>query len=292
MTDAVMTEGFASMIPMLATVLLHFVWQGALVGVFAWMALSALHAARPQARYLVACLALLACVLLPMLTFAKLYLMGDATSTDTALALTTTAANAAPAGDPSVLATLSSPSNPAMPWIVLLWAAGAGALSLRMACGLWWVRRLRTSAPCGDAQRWEVCVDRLAYRFGIRRQVTVRLVADGDSPLSIGWLKPMVLLPAAIAARMPAPLFRGGRPPAPWSPPIRTTRGIRRPVRHWRSPDRWRPALSQPRTPPPPARTGRASRLHRPGLAGFVAASWAKPSGAAMAQARSRMRRR
>lgn len=207
MTDAAMTGTIASMIPMLATVLLHFVWQGTLVGVFAWMLLSVLHAARPQARYLVACLALLACVLLPMLTFAKLYLMGDATSADTALALTTTAANAAPAGDTSVLANLSSPSNPAMPWIVLLWAAGAGALSLRMACGLWWVRRLRTSPPCGDAQRWEVCVDRLAYRFGIRRQVKVRLVADGDSPLSIGWWKPMVLLPAAIAARMPAPLL-------------------------------------------------------------------------------------
>jgi hypothetical protein len=76
-----------------------------------------------------------------------------------------------------------------------------------MACGLWWVRRLRTSPPCGDARRWEACVDHLASRFGIHRPVTVRLIADGDSPLSIGWWKPMVLLPAAIAARMPAPLL-------------------------------------------------------------------------------------
>lgn len=207
MTDAVMTGSVASMIPMLASVLLHFVWQGALVGVFAWMLLSALHAARPQARYLVACLALLACVLLPLLTFAKLYLIGDATSVDAVLPLTNPAAETAPAGENSVLATLSSPSHPALPWVVVLWAAGAGALSLRMACGLWWVHRLRTSPPCGDAHRWEVCVDRLAWRFGIRRQVTVRLLADGDSPLSIGWWKPMVLLPAAIAARMPAPLL-------------------------------------------------------------------------------------
>ena len=197
----------AAIIPMLATVLLQFVWQGALVGVFAWMLLSALHAARPQARYLVACLALLACVLLPVLTFAKLYLIGDATSADAALALTANTTNAEVASDIQMLSSLSSPANPALPWIVVLWAAGAGALSLRMACGLWWVRRLRTSPLCGDAQHWEVCVDRLAYRFGIRRRVTVRLIADGDSPLSIGWWKPMVLLPAAIAARMPAPLL-------------------------------------------------------------------------------------
>ena len=67
-----MTDAIASLVPMLATVLLHFVWQGALVGVLAWMLLSLLHTARPQARYAVACGALLACVLLPALTFAKL----------------------------------------------------------------------------------------------------------------------------------------------------------------------------------------------------------------------------
>src|SRR5690606_37288771 len=44
-------------------------------------------------------------------------------------------------------------------------------------------------------------------RFGIRRNVAVHLVEDGDSPLSVGWWKPMVLLPAAIVANMPAPLL-------------------------------------------------------------------------------------
>ena len=75
-----MTDAIASMIPLLATVLLHFLWQGALVGVLAWMLLSLLHAARPQARYAVACGALLACVLLPALTFAKLAFAGASSS--------------------------------------------------------------------------------------------------------------------------------------------------------------------------------------------------------------------
>ncbi|HWS77329.1 MAG TPA: M56 family metallopeptidase [Thermomonas sp.] len=200
-----MTDAIASMIPLLATVLLHFLWQGVLVGVLAWMLLSLLHAARPQARYAVACLALLACVLLPALTFASLSL-ADSAVADAAPAIAATSIPAA-ATDISMLSTLSSPTNPALPWIVMLWAAGAGALVLRMACGLWWVHGLRSGPPGGDAQRWEVCVDRLAYRFGIRRQVAVRLIEGGDSPLSIGWWKPMVLLPAAIAARMPAPLL-------------------------------------------------------------------------------------
>jgi len=201
-----MTETIASLVPMLAAVLLHFLWQGALVGVLAWMLLSALHAARPQARYAVACLALLACVLLPLLTFARLSL-GDTPVANTAAALGETAIVAGTSENASMLSTLSSSANPVMPWIVALWAAGVGSLALRMACGLWWVRRLRASPACGDAQRWEVCVDRLAWRFGIRRRVAVRLIEDGDSPLSVGWWKPMVLLPAAIVANMPAPLL-------------------------------------------------------------------------------------
>ena len=54
MTDLALNSVIASMIPTLATVLLHFLWQGVLVGVLAWMLLSLLHAARPQARYAVA----------------------------------------------------------------------------------------------------------------------------------------------------------------------------------------------------------------------------------------------
>ncbi|WP_168191437.1 M56 family metallopeptidase [Thermomonas aquatica] len=202
-----MTDAIAMLVPVMATVLLHFLWQGVLVGVLAWMLLSLLPAARPQARYAVACGALLACVLLPLLTFAKLSFAGDAEAAGVTAALADGSAIVGPTMDAAVLSTLSSPGNPLLQWIVTLWAAGAGALALRMACGLWWVRRLRTRPPCGNAQRWEICVDRLAYRFGIRRHVAVRLIEDGDSPLSVGWWKPIVLLPAAIAARMPEPLL-------------------------------------------------------------------------------------
>ena len=80
MTDLALGSMAASMIPTLATVLLHFLWQGTLVGVLAWMLLTALHAARPQLRYAIACLALLACVALPVATFLWL-LAGDAGAT-------------------------------------------------------------------------------------------------------------------------------------------------------------------------------------------------------------------
>src|SRR5687767_6654794 len=58
----------ATLVPALGQALLHFLWQGALIGAFAAFALAALRNARPQARYAVACVALLACVLAPLAT--------------------------------------------------------------------------------------------------------------------------------------------------------------------------------------------------------------------------------
>ncbi|UUZ48401.1 hypothetical protein LP420_37240 [Massilia sp. B-10] len=43
--------------------LLHFLWQGALIGAAAALALAALRRAAPTHRYAVACTALLACLL-------------------------------------------------------------------------------------------------------------------------------------------------------------------------------------------------------------------------------------
>ncbi|MGG6461557.1 M56 family metallopeptidase [Solilutibacter silvestris] len=208
MTDLVSADAIAALVPLLAATLLHFLWQGALIGALAWMSLLALRSARPQARYAVACLALLACLIAPVLTFAKLYVASISTSTPAISFAFAAAGSADPvqAGIP-LLASLPSPTHPMFAWIVAAWATGTTVFALRMASGLWWVRRLRTRAACADARRWQACADAFAQGFGIRRRVTVRMIEEGDSPLSVGWWKPMVLLPAAIAANMPVPLL-------------------------------------------------------------------------------------
>ncbi|MBS0200028.1 MAG: hypothetical protein JSR70_06215 [Proteobacteria bacterium] len=208
MTDLVSMDAIAAWVPLLAATLLHFLWQGALIGALTWMSLLALRSARPQARYAVTCLALLACLVVPALTFTKLYVA----SVSTAVAATPLAFAAAGSAGPAqagipLLVSLPSPLHSMFSWIVASWALGTSVFAVRMACGLWWVRRLRTSAACIDARRWQACVDAFAQGFGMRRRVTVRMIEDGASPLSVGWWKPVVLLPAAIVANMPAPLL-------------------------------------------------------------------------------------
>ena len=197
-----MTDTLAMLVPALATALLHFLWQGALVALLAWLALAVLRDARPQVRYAVACVALFACVLLPAWNLMQA-LGGDGAAAGMQVAMSTSDGVVSMPRDPGDMLRLSpSPSTNTL--VVALWAAGVAVLSLRMACGLWWVRRVRREAGVDTTGAWQACVDRLAPRLGIARRVVLRLVREGDGPITAGWWRPVVLLPFAIAARMPA----------------------------------------------------------------------------------------
>lgn len=205
-----MADWLDALIPALGRALLHFLWQGALIGLLAAIAMQALRNARPQARYAVACVGLLACVLVPA-AYVITQLVGDARAT-TAMTLATFApqfeAPATPAGNAVAWPLRFGALLPqdALPWIVASWAAGACALSLRMALGVMWIQRLRAT-PQGPAHAaWQARLDALARRFGPMRHVALRLVDQLDSPAAAGWWRPVVLLPTALVARMPVDL--------------------------------------------------------------------------------------
>lgn len=207
-----MAEFLSGLVPALGQALLHFLWQGALIGVLAALALQALRDARPQVRYAVACLALLACVLAPLITLLlDMPAAGAAVlANDTLARVTTTptapAANAAHA----VLARMAPAAEdlqPLLPAIVAMWAAGTCVMSLRIVLGLAWVRRMR-QAPQSPLQRaWQARLDGLAVHFGLARGVALRLVDGLASPVSAGWWRPVVLVPAGLLTRMPADLI-------------------------------------------------------------------------------------
>jgi len=198
-----MTELATQLVPVLATALLHFLWQGAAIGLLAWLALAALRGARPQARYMVACTALLACVALPL--WHVLDALGGASAMRGSDVAALHESGIAARSMMRIPVADWPTAHAASPWVVALWATGCALLSLRMALGLRWVRQLLDGALPADAG-WQARLDRLAARLGIDGTVALRIVADGDSPVTAGWWRPVVLLPAAVAARMPVDL--------------------------------------------------------------------------------------
>jgi beta-lactamase regulating signal transducer with metallopeptidase domain len=203
-----MADLLASIVPLLGQALLHFIWQGALIGLLAALVLDALRNSRPQARYAVACLALLLCVLTPIATIL-LVLAPDILGTDFDNVFATSSHDAAtPVGGAlSVLAPTTAQLHAYLPAIVAMWAAGTCLLSLRMALGLAWVRRMR-NVPQSPAQlAWQARLDAMAVRFLPGRSVALRLVDKLESPVSAGWWHPVVLLPVGLLTRMPTDLI-------------------------------------------------------------------------------------
>lgn len=181
------------MMAALGWTLLHFIWQGSLIACVAALGMLALRNSRPQARYALACAALGACLAWPAAELAG------------RLNLLTLAQGAADLASPKTGAAAPS-AWAALDWLyghldllVLAWATGATLLALRMVAGLWWIRQ---AARGRSDALWQARVDALATRCGITRRVRLRLVEGIASPVTAGWWRPLVLLPASLLTGM------------------------------------------------------------------------------------------
>jgi len=204
--------------------LLHFVWQGTAVVMIAAVLLACLRRRSANARYTVACLALVAMAAWPAMTFRQVYReagRGDAATrgwgaaagnavvapyaqgfayeqplsarlkVETVLTPTTTAP-AAPVSSRDWAARVEA----WMGWIVLAWLVGVTALAARLLAGWIHVQRMRTRRVRPIVDYWQAVLADLAYRMRISRPVVLFESAWAQVPLAIGWLRPMILLPA------------------------------------------------------------------------------------------------
>lgn len=169
--------------------LLHALWSGTVVAVLAAICLHLLRGASPQLRYAVCAGALATCVLLPALHLAWLLRSAGQLLVSPALL---------PAGLQWLL--------PHLPMLTRAWAVGAGVMGLRFALGLCWGARLRRQVDPAPRE-WQLRLNDLAARLGLRRQVQLTLLPTLSSPITIGTLKPLVVLPVALLTHMPAPLL-------------------------------------------------------------------------------------
>ncbi|HYE57475.1 MAG TPA: M56 family metallopeptidase, partial [Rhodothermales bacterium] len=178
-------------------VLVHSLWQGALVAAALAVALRLLR--RATHRYAAACAALALLLLLPVLTFALLDL-------DRAPGVSVgVAGRASQAGVDGGLALGTEgpavaffvPANWVdrwLPWAVGAWACGVFVFALRLVGGLAATYRLRRQAlPAAEWLRERVAL--LALRMGLTRAVSVAVSERVRGPVVFGWLKPVVLLP-------------------------------------------------------------------------------------------------
>ncbi len=176
-----------AIIDAIGAALLHFLWQGAALGLLYFL-LRPL-CAHVTARYRLGIAALLALALCPVVTLAWLWPAADAGIRVHA--------------DSATVATIAGQASaqwhlrPLLPWLVAFWLGGVFVIAAR---SLWQWRRLQRllrTAQRPDAA-WENRLARLRDRFGIRRPVRLLVSVRVLTPMLIGWLKPTILLPAGL----------------------------------------------------------------------------------------------
>ncbi len=210
--------------------LVHFLWQGLLVAAGLAFALRGLHRAGPEVRYAVSVSALVLMAVFPALTVWSI----DAGSGEIAVAAweslpwiegpasaprpagmvyagpsttdltdgTGRTANVGPLGRagavaPALLARTRTTIQPYLAWIVAAWTLGVLFLSIRLLGG--WMRlrgltRLDVSPVPSSVRR---TVRELCARLAVSRPVRLVRSARVTVPAVVGWIRPVILLPAS-----------------------------------------------------------------------------------------------
>jgi len=163
--------------------LIHFVWQGTVIGIASALALRALAGARPTVRYTVACFSLALMLIVPLAAV----LAGRASDS---LAIVSAAATSINVGPPVPLDRL-------LPAAVVVWLVGVLLLSVRLIVAWAGVERLKWATRAVDATVI-ARVQSLAHRFGIDRPVRVFESTLVRVPTVVGCLRPVILLPASV----------------------------------------------------------------------------------------------
>src|SRR5688572_6568534 len=188
----------------LTTTLIHTLWQDAIIGLLLGAALLLLRRRSPNARYAAACVALAAMFVVPGLTMMSQY---QRISADGAMLLVSTrpaaGLTAHTQGRSNIWTDVPIAARGAVvdvleAWILPVWLVGVLVFSLRFVSAATHVKTLsRTSAPADDSIAR--AAQRLTASMGIGRPVRVVMSAMTTSPATIGWLRPLIILPPATA---------------------------------------------------------------------------------------------
>jgi beta-lactamase regulating signal transducer with metallopeptidase domain len=193
---------FSSLLSAWGNALLAFLWQGALVGIAAALLLRFSRQAKPQIRYAIACMALALCFTLPIASVWR-SLSIDALADTSFSEMQTVAHVGADMNSAMSVNTISELMNNQMPWLVIVWSLGCAFFSLRMAMGLSWIASARRDASKNTDASLQSKLNLLAIQFGLQGRIQLLICNEIDSPVTVGWWKPVVFVPAALATRLP-----------------------------------------------------------------------------------------
>jgi bla regulator protein BlaR1 len=177
----------------LAITLIHFLWQGVLIAVVLKALLSLISYQKSQLRYALSSMAMLANLMLPIVTFFLVY--------DTDFRQVTNFVHAQPLLDQNFYLEKIAANAWYMQWleyfplVAMVWFTVVTTLALKLIIELYNVNKLPLQGCTAVDIALQKRFDLLLAKVGLSIKVALLLSNKTDVPMAIGWLKPVVLIP-------------------------------------------------------------------------------------------------
>lgn len=209
--------------------LVHSIWQIGLIALVLFLILRVFKNLSANARYLSAVSALAFTLILPLSTFVllennaarnqfakKIYDIEDANSIKNKPTIAETVSplpeNKSQTADltnetaffsfDDLRENLKANVANALPALVLLWIFGVGFSAFRLSGGVWQLHKYKTREVYAPEKEWQKKFTSLCEKLQIVQ--TVRLLQSNliKTPIVVGWLKPVILIPASVFLQM------------------------------------------------------------------------------------------
>lgn len=180
----------------LTRALLDFVWQGLLAAFLLWLALFILRDRSARARYAASCAVLAVMAILPVVTACLVFDPSPSHASRAWAASHTAPAVPASSSASHEVSGVSAGAGWVTQCVLPLWSIGVLLFSLRVVWASRQVVALRRRSRPAEAALLAIVGD-LRARMRLARPVRVLVSAAADCPSVVGWIKPVVLLPAA-----------------------------------------------------------------------------------------------
>jgi len=184
----------------LALTLLHFLWQGLLVATVLKSALLIFNDNKPQLRYVLSSLAMLANLLLPIITFFIVYRteVSSANSLANSLALNEFIQDLKQPDALFSYKELTETLPFLLPYISVLWLSAITLLAGKLLMEITIVNKLPQQGTVAPSDRLQARFDDLVEQIHLKITPRLLISLKVEVPMAIGWLKPVVLLPASM----------------------------------------------------------------------------------------------
>ncbi len=185
----------------LALTLLHFLWQGLLIAFVLKLLLLSIAQTKPQLRYGLSTLAMLLSLLLPLFTFFIIYPQEGSLLNSTInqeIYINKLNQQISFFSYKNLIKDFPLTISSALPYLSFLWLISVITLSIKLLIEIYNVNRLPKDRCLQPKPELLVRFNILVKKIGLTKAPLLLISLKTEVPMAIGWLKPIVLLPASM----------------------------------------------------------------------------------------------